>query len=70
MVRRFINFIKWDYNNVKDAVKWLSNNRIPTWAIIIYYSIFAVILLPWYFPVKWIVDKQTKKFLDKISKES
>ena len=70
MLRRFINFIRNDYASVKCAVKVLSNNRIPNAVIVLYYCIFGAILIPLYFPAKWICDYYIKGLLKDIDKES
>ena len=70
MIKRFVNFIKFDFNSVKCVIKYFSNNRIPTWVIVLYYCMLAPFLLPLYFPIKWIIDRRIKKMLDEISKES
>lgn len=69
MIKRFINFIKMDYSSVKFSIKWLSNDRIPTWMIVIYYSILAPIGLLLYFPLKWLIERHTKKMLNNIEKD-
>lgn len=45
-MKRIINYLKNDYNNVKWTLKCMSKDRLPDWAIFMYYWIVLIILLP------------------------
>lgn len=64
-----INFIRNDFRNVKGALKMATNDKLPTWIIVIYYCLVAPIcflLLPF---VKILVNMKLKKILKGIEAE-
>lgn len=68
MLKRFINFMRNDYRSVSGALRELSNNRIPTAVIVLYYCVLAPIGLLLYFPVKWFSNYCIRKLLKDIDK--
>ncbi len=38
-----INFIKNDFRSVHYAMKQITNNKIPTWVVVVYYCLVAPI---------------------------
>ena len=61
MINKFVNFIKRDYNSVESVAKWLSNGKIPTLVIIIWYIFMLPIGLLLYFPLKMMHNYYLKK---------
>jgi uncharacterized membrane protein YcfT len=68
MIKRFINFMKRDYMNVSFALRELSTNRIPTWVIVLYWSLLVPICLLLYPFVKlacWLYMNKLLKDIEK-----
>ena len=68
MFRKFIKFVKKDYNSVWFAMKELSNDRIPTWVIVLYWSLLAPIGLLLYPLIKLVCWIWIRRMLIKIKK--
>jgi hypothetical protein len=66
---KIINFIKRDFRSVRGAMKDLTNGKMPTWAIVVYYILMApigILLYPLAKLGSWI---GVKIYLRKIKKE-
>jgi hypothetical protein len=62
-----IKFIKNDFRSVRGACKCMTNNKMPDWAIVIYYILLAPIGYALYPFVKMHINKKLKK-LDEMDK--
>jgi hypothetical protein len=62
---KIINFIKRDFWSVHSAMKLLTNEKLPTWVIVIYY----VVLAPFCFLISPLVLMYVKHKITKIIRE-
>ena len=67
-MRKIWNWIKRDFTSVSTAIDYITNNRTPTWVIVVYYvMLFPIGLFLW--PIGVLYGKYLQFKLNRIIKE-